>query len=108
MDSPPLDSLFREAVSAIDAGDVDSLERLQSFQAADGSWFCFVVEDADGKLIGFAKGQHYAHSDQRDFAGELNKIYLLREYHRRGLGRRLVLGFWQRTGDGAAPEALAA
>ena len=69
---------------------MDTLERLQSFQAADGSWFCFVVEDADGKLIGFAKGQHYAHSDQRDFAGELNKIYLLREYHRRGLGRRLL------------------
>jgi GNAT superfamily N-acetyltransferase len=24
------------------------------------------------------------------YAGELNKIYLLRKYHRRGLGRRLV------------------
>ena len=62
----------------------------QAFQSADGSWFCFVVEDANGKLLGFAKGQRYAHSDQPDFAGELNKIYLLREYHRRGLGRRLL------------------
>ena len=50
----------------------------QAFQSADGSWFCLVVQDADGKLIGFAKGQHYAHVDQPDFAGELNKIYLLR------------------------------
>ena len=62
----------------------------QAFQSADGSWFCFVIEGPSGELIGFAKGQRYAHPDQPDFAGELNKIYLLREYHRRGLGRRLV------------------
>jgi hypothetical protein len=37
------------------------------------------------ELIGFAKGQPYAHLDQPDFAGELNKIYLLRAFHRRGL-----------------------
>jgi L-amino acid N-acyltransferase YncA len=62
----------------------------QAFQSADGSWFCLVMEDPSGELIGFAKGQPYAHSDQPDFAGELNKIYLLRAYHRRGLGRRLL------------------
>ena len=62
----------------------------QTFQSADGSWFCFVIEGPIGELIGFAKGQRYAHSDQPDFAGELNKLYLLREYHRRGLGRRLL------------------
>ena len=62
----------------------------QAFQSADGSWFCFVIEESSGELIGFAKGQRYAHPDQPDFAGELNKIYLLREYHRRGLGRRLL------------------
>jgi L-amino acid N-acyltransferase YncA len=62
----------------------------QAFLSADGSWFCFVIEDQDGELIGFAKGQRYAHNDQPDFAGELNKIYLLRKYHRRGLGRRLL------------------
>jgi L-amino acid N-acyltransferase YncA len=62
----------------------------QAFQSADGSWFCFVIEDANGELIGFAKGQRYAHRDQPDFAGELNKIYLLRDHHRRGLGRRLL------------------
>jgi L-amino acid N-acyltransferase YncA len=62
----------------------------EAFQAADRRWFCFVIEDASGELIGFAKGQPYAHSDQPDFAGELNKIYLLRQYHRRGLGLRLL------------------
>jgi GNAT superfamily N-acetyltransferase len=62
----------------------------QLFQSVDGSWFCFVIEDANSDLIGFAKGQPYAHPDQPDFAGELNKIYVLREYHRQGLGRRLI------------------
>jgi L-amino acid N-acyltransferase YncA len=61
-----------------------------AFQSADGSWFCFVIEATNGELIGFAKGQRYAHNDHREYAGELNKIYLLREYHRRGLGRRLL------------------
>jgi ribosomal protein S18 acetylase RimI-like enzyme len=62
----------------------------QAFQSADGSWFCFVIEDPDRGLIGFAKGQRYGHHDHPDFAGELNKIYLLREYHRRGLGSHLL------------------
>jgi ribosomal protein S18 acetylase RimI-like enzyme len=62
----------------------------QAFQSADGSWFCFVLEGPNGELIGFAKGQPYSHPDQPEFAGELNRIYLLREYHRRGLGRRLL------------------
>lgn len=53
-------------------------------------WFCFVIENQSGELVGFAKGQRYAHRDQPDFSGELNKIYVLRDYHRRGLGRRLV------------------
>src|SRR5690349_18067122 len=59
-------------------------------QVTDGSWFCFVVEAPNGDLVGFAKGVPYDHDDLPEFAGELNKIYLLREYHRRGLGRRLL------------------
>jgi ribosomal protein S18 acetylase RimI-like enzyme len=58
-----------------------------NFETTDGSWFCFVVEDESGQLVGFAVGRP---SDHPDFAGELNKIYLLREYQRQGLGRRLV------------------
>lgn len=48
------------------------------------------LEGHNGELVGFAKGTLYDHSDQPGFFGELNKIYLLREHQRRGLGRRLV------------------
>ncbi len=56
----------------------------------DGSWFCFVIQGQKGELVGFAKGMPYHSSDLSDFTGELNKIYLLRQYQRQGLGRRLV------------------
>jgi ribosomal protein S18 acetylase RimI-like enzyme len=62
----------------------------KAFEVTDGSWFCFVIENQKGELVGFAKGTPYNHGDLPDFAGELNKIYLLREYQRLGLGRRLV------------------
>src|SRR6476659_7486152 len=62
----------------------------QAFEVTDGSWFCFVVEGPNGELVGFAKGTPYDHRDLPDFAGELSKIYLLRDYQRQGLGRRLV------------------
>ena len=62
----------------------------EAFEKADGSWFCFVAENEKGELIGFAKGVPYTDADHPEFRGELNKIYVLREFHRRGLGRRLV------------------
>jgi hypothetical protein len=31
----------------------------EQFDRADGSWFCFVVENRDGLLVGFAKGKTY-------------------------------------------------
>ena len=62
----------------------------EAFAVTDGSWFCFVVEGANGELIGFAKGMAYSHPDLADFSGELSKIYLRREYQRQGLGRRLL------------------
>jgi GNAT superfamily N-acetyltransferase len=58
-----------------------------AFAKEDGSWFCFVIARQNGELVGFAKG---VRSDHPDFSGELNKIYLLREYQHLGLGRRLV------------------
>lgn len=58
-----------------------------AFAKQDGSWFSFVVERQNGELVGFAKG---VHSNQPDYAGELSKIFLLREYQRVGLGRRLM------------------
>ncbi|HUP88091.1 MAG TPA: GNAT family N-acetyltransferase [Longimicrobiales bacterium] len=51
--------------------------------------FCIVIENEARKLIGFASGELHK-DEQREFDGELNKIYLLREYHRRGLGRQLL------------------
>lgn len=62
----------------------------EQFQKQDGKWFCFVVEDRSGALVGFAKGVAYASNDLPGYSGELNKIYLLRDYQRLGLGRRLV------------------
>jgi ribosomal protein S18 acetylase RimI-like enzyme len=57
----------------------------EAFADADGSWFCLVIESTAGELIGFAKGVRTGPN-----TGDLNKIYLLREYQRMGLGRRLV------------------
>ena len=59
----------------------------EAFAKSDASWFCFVVENEGGEIVGFAKG---CRSDNPDYEGELNKIYLLRDYQRRGLGTRLV------------------
>ncbi|HJP62700.1 MAG TPA: GNAT family N-acetyltransferase [Mucilaginibacter sp.] len=52
--------------------------------------FCLVMEITDGQLIGFARGIPYDHRGIPAFSGELNKIYLLREYQKQGLGRRLI------------------
>jgi L-amino acid N-acyltransferase YncA len=59
----------------------------EAFASNEPGWFCYVVERADGKLVGFAQGNR---SDHPEFAGQLNKIYVLREYQRLGLGRRLL------------------
>lgn len=61
-----------------------------AFQDKDESWFCFIIKNESGRLIGFAKGQPYNHTDHSEFSGELNKIYLLRAYHKLGLGRQLI------------------
>ena len=59
------------------------------FATQDESSFCFVISNAVNELVGFTKGVPYT-GDLPGFSGELNKIYLLREYQRRGLGRRLM------------------
>jgi ribosomal protein S18 acetylase RimI-like enzyme len=56
-------------------------------QRAD-DWFCVVIVRPDGDLVGFAKG--VPHRDIPGYTGELNKIYILRQYQRLGLGRRLL------------------
>ena len=61
-----------------------------AFDSLDKKWFCFVIENENGELIGFAKGQPYNHIDLPTYKGELNKIYLLKRYHGLGLGRTLI------------------
>lgn len=57
----------------------------EAFQKVDGSWFTIVIQKPNGELVGFAKGVKHENG-----VGDLNKIYLLIEYQRLGLGRRLV------------------
>ena len=59
----------------------------ETFAKTDGNWFCLVAENARGELVGFA---HARMSDHPEYRGELNKIYLLDDYQRLGIGRRLV------------------
>jgi ribosomal protein S18 acetylase RimI-like enzyme len=61
----------------------------EAFAISDSSWFCFVVDDDAGELIGFAKGTPHD-GGVPGFAGELNKIYVLRRVHRQGIGRLLL------------------
>lgn len=55
----------------------------------DTNWFCFVAEAAGGALVGFAKGTLHD-GGVPGFEGELDKIYVLRAWHRSGIGRALV------------------
>jgi GNAT superfamily N-acetyltransferase len=61
----------------------------ESFSVADGSRFCFVVEDDAGELIAFAKGTPHD-GGVPGYAGELNKIYALQRVQRQGVGRLLL------------------
>ena len=59
----------------------------EAFAKNEAGWFCFVVERPDGELVAFAQGNR---SDHPEFGGQLNKIYVLRDYQRMGIGRRLL------------------
>jgi ribosomal protein S18 acetylase RimI-like enzyme len=48
--------------------------------------FVLVLEDHNGRLIGFTWGRPH----EGEFEGELSKIYLRWEYHGLGLGRRMM------------------
>jgi ribosomal protein S18 acetylase RimI-like enzyme len=59
----------------------------RKFAETDGGWFCFVATRQNGELVGFAVGQP---GDPPESGGHVNKIYVLRDYQRVGLGRRLL------------------
>lgn len=61
----------------------------QAFANPGARWFCVVIEDEHGQLVGFAKGTPHD-GGVPGFAGEFNKIYLLRRVQRQGLGRLLL------------------
>lgn len=52
--------------------------------------FCVVIENQEQELIGFASGEPHAGPELAQYRGVLDKIYLLQQYHGRGLGRRLL------------------
>ena len=56
----------------------------------DGSWFCVLVVNNKNELVGFAKGKTYKDNDSSEVRGDLNKIYLLNDYQRLGLGSKLI------------------
>ena len=55
----------------------------------------FVAVTHEGKVVGFAGGGSERGGNQT-YRGELYAIYLLEEYQRMGIGRRLVLAVTQR------------
>ena len=55
----------------------------------DGSWFCIVIANKKNELVGFAKGKMDKDKNSVDLHGDLNKIYLLKDYQRLGLGKKL-------------------
>ncbi|HEY0995029.1 MAG TPA: GNAT family N-acetyltransferase [Gemmatimonadaceae bacterium] len=81
---------FREAHGRLGAPSPALRQRQwrEAFEGA-GDWFGFVAEGPEGGLVGFAKGTRHD-GGIPEFQGELNKIYVLRRWHRRGIGRQLV------------------
>ncbi|HVJ79838.1 MAG TPA: GNAT family N-acetyltransferase, partial [Planctomycetia bacterium] len=60
------------------------------------SWFVLLAVTAADEIVGFAKGRRYSEPDLPDYAGELNKIYVLPGWYQRGIGRRLVVAVAER------------
>ncbi len=58
----------------------------QAFAKENRRDFVLVLEDRNGRLIGFTWGRPH----EGEFEGELSKIYLRWEYHGLGLGRRMM------------------
>jgi ribosomal protein S18 acetylase RimI-like enzyme len=64
----------------------------QVFAKEERRDFVLVLEDRNGRLIGFTWGK----PNEGEFEGQLSKIYLRWEYHGLGLGRRMMAETAQR------------
>lgn len=73
----------------------------QSYEKRESSWeqilksvpknsnFTYVAEDKSGEIIAFANGGLERTNDP-NYQGELNAIYILEKYQRQGIGRNLL------------------
>lgn len=59
---------------------------------------CFVAETQEAEIVGFAGGG-LASKGSEAYEGEIYSIYLLQDYQRKGLGRRLLLAVAERFHD---------
>lgn len=62
----------------------------EQFKETADQWFCYVIFNSRHQMIGFVRGRTRQHERYSEFTGELNKIYLLTEYQRLGLGSRMM------------------
>ena len=73
---------------------------------SDPADFTIIVEEAGGAFVGFARGSRHD-GGVPGYQGRLNKLYVLRRCHRRGLGRLLVCRVAQRfLGQGVTAMLL--
>jgi hypothetical protein len=61
----------------------------EAFREADNAWFCYVIENKEKELVGFAQGNLYS-GQIPGFDGQLTKFSLLRPYQHMGLERKLI------------------
>jgi ribosomal protein S18 acetylase RimI-like enzyme len=80
---------FRETHGGGPTVAVREAQWLGILTANDATDFTVVGEAPNGSLAGFARGRRHDGAVP-DYKGELNKIYVLRRFHREGLGRLLV------------------
>src|SRR5262249_14037544 len=67
----------------------------EAFTVTNGRWVCFVVEEGAGDLVGFSQGTPHD-GGVPGFEGGVDKIYVLRRFHRQGIGRLLLCRVAQR------------
>jgi ribosomal protein S18 acetylase RimI-like enzyme len=61
----------------------------KAFSEPEDNWFCYLAEIRGGEIAGFATGNDF-HDEKLPFNGQLNKIHILKKYHRMGIGKKLV------------------